>query len=67
MTEKTAKSKGYNRLIFSTYDEEANIKATVTYRDFVRDKIDFVIIQKGGKINLMRKKRDLHQRQGGFR
>ncbi len=66
MTKNEAKLRGYTQFIFSTYDKEENIKATVTYQSFVRDKVDFVIVQKGDSINLMRKKRDYHQRQGGL-
>ncbi len=62
MTEKTAKSRGYTKLIFNTYGKEADVKATHTYQDFLRDKVDFVIVKKGNKINLMRKKRDYSQR-----
>lgn len=65
MDEQQAKAKGYTKLIFSEYDTEANVKDTHTYQDFLRDKIDFVIVENGNKINLMRQ-RDYNTRQGGL-
>lgn len=66
MSENEAKSRGYKKLVFSEYDTKNNVMSTHTYQDFLRDNISFVIVDKGGKINLMRKKRDYNQRQGGL-
>ena len=64
MNKNVAQQLGYTKLVFSAYEKPDKVKHTHTYRDFLRDHVDFVIVEKSDKINLMRKKGDYHRRQG---
>jgi len=66
---------GYDRLIFENYEKEDFIIGSWTYRDFIRDGVDFMVVFKSvttprGKVsetyNLIRKQNGLHLRKGGM-
>jgi len=65
ISEKKANRRGYDKRIFDFTDEDF-IFGSRTYRDFIRDKIDFVVVEKNHKFSLMRKSKDISLISGHF-
>ncbi len=49
---------GYDRIIFDSFQEPSYIYHCVTYKHFLRDGVDFQVVEKNKKLNLIRKKED---------
>ena len=58
-TQVEAEILGFNRKMFSSFEQEDFIFGSNTYQDFIRDKVDFVIIELNNKFNLMRKSKEV--------
>ena len=53
-----AEAKGFDHNVFSEFDEKKFIFACVTRQHFIRDGVRFVVAEKQGLFNLMRRSED---------
>jgi len=58
ITPKEAKDIGYDYPVFNGFCNRTFIKGSWTLKDFIRDGVDFAVVQKGKKLNVFRREVD---------